>query len=167
MRRSCCRSSAWTRQIPVPEEGWLSPTTIPATFAPGVLPRQPRELLKAAPGVELREMEGADKCCGLGGTFNVYHYDTSMKINAPKAAAIMQTAADAVVTGCPGCMMQLADGLKQQGAKTRVLHTLEVLARAIRSKRLTGNACQTKLPRYGKNRARFFITLKNCAVKHH
>jgi glycolate oxidase iron-sulfur subunit len=94
--------------------------------------RQPRELLQSAPGVQLTEMEGADKCCGLGGTFNVYHYDTSLHINAPKAAAIVRTGADAVVTGCPGCMMQLADGLKQRGAKTRVMHTLEVLARKIR-----------------------------------
>ncbi|MCM2359133.1 MAG: (Fe-S)-binding protein, partial [Geobacteraceae bacterium] len=83
--------------------------------------------------VELREMEGADKCCGLGGTFNVYHYDTSLNINAPKAAAIERSGASAVVTGCPGCMMQLSDGLKQRGAKTRVLHTLEILARRIRN----------------------------------
>ena len=94
--------------------------------------RQPRELLQSAPGVQLTEMEGADKCCGLGGTFNVYHYDTSLHINAPKAAAIIETGADAVVTGCPGCMMQLSDGLKQRGAATRVMHTLEVLARKIR-----------------------------------
>jgi glycolate oxidase iron-sulfur subunit len=94
--------------------------------------QQPRELLQSAPGVRLTEMEGADKCCGLGGTFNVYHYDTSLHINAPKAAAIVRTGADAVVTGCPGCMMQLADGLKQRGAKTTVMHTLEILARKIR-----------------------------------
>lgn len=94
--------------------------------------RQPRELLKSAPGVELREMEGADKCCGLGGTFNVYHYDTSMRINAGKSAAIEESGAEVVATGCPGCMMQLSDGLKQRGAKTRVMHTLEILARRIR-----------------------------------
>lgn len=94
--------------------------------------RQPRELLQAAPGVQLTEMEGAGNCCGLGGTFNVYHYDASLHINAPKTAAIARTGADAVVTGCPGCMMQLSDGLKQQGTKTRVMHTLEVLARKVR-----------------------------------
>ena len=94
--------------------------------------RQPRELLTAAPGVELTEMEGADKCCGLGGTFNVYHYDTSMAINAPKSAAILRTGAQVVATGCPGCMMQLSDGLHHQGAKTRVMHTLEILARRLR-----------------------------------
>jgi glycolate oxidase iron-sulfur subunit len=77
-------------------------------------------------------MEGSDNCCGLGGTFNVYHYDTSMRINSGKSKAIEMTGAEAVVTGCPGCMMQLSDGLKQRGAKTGVMHTLELLARRIR-----------------------------------
>lgn len=95
--------------------------------------RQPRELLRGAPGVELTEMEGADKCCGLGGTFNVYHYESSLAINQMKSAAIIKTGAEAVVTGCPGCMMQLSDGLKQRGNRTRVMHTLEILARAIRT----------------------------------
>ncbi|RII29213.1 MAG: (Fe-S)-binding protein [Geobacter sp.] len=94
--------------------------------------RQPRELLQGTPGVELTEMEGADKCCGLGGTFNVYHYDMSLKINAGKSEAIQNTGAEVVVTGCPGCMMQLSDGLKQVGARTRVMHTLEILARKLR-----------------------------------
>ena len=74
--------------------------------------RQPRELLKETPGVELAEMAGADTCCGLGGTFNVYHYDSSLAINDAKSQAIIATGARAVVTGCPGCMMQLSDGLK-------------------------------------------------------
>ena len=92
---------------------------------------QPRELMKGTPGVEIAEMEGADKCCGLGGTFNVYHYESSLQINAAKSAAIIKTGAEAVATGCPGCMMQLSDGLKQHGSSVKVIHTLEVLARKI------------------------------------
>jgi glycolate oxidase iron-sulfur subunit len=94
--------------------------------------KQPRELLKGTPGVELVEMEGADRCCGLGGTFNVYHYDSSMTINEAKSQAIVATAAQAVATGCPGCMMQLSDGLKQHGSKVEVLHTLQLLARRLK-----------------------------------
>ncbi|GFO56206.1 glycolate oxidase iron-sulfur subunit [Geomonas sp. Red276] len=93
--------------------------------------KQPRTMLKATPGLELTEMEGADRCCGLGGTFNVYHYESSLDINASKTAAIQATGADCVVTGCPGCIMQLSDGLKQAGDKTRVLHTVELLARKL------------------------------------
>jgi len=94
--------------------------------------KQPRELLKAAPGIELVEMEGADKCCGLGGTFNVYHYDSSMIINDVKSEAIIATGAQAVATGCPGCMMQLSDGLKQHGSSVEVVHTLQLLARGLK-----------------------------------
>lgn len=90
--------------------------------------KEPRELLRALPGSEFVEMEAADACCGLGGTFNVYHYETSMAINSRKSAAIAGSGADVVLTGCPGCMMQLADGLLQKGIKTKVMHVLEILA---------------------------------------
>jgi glycolate oxidase iron-sulfur subunit len=96
------------------------------------LSKQPRELLKNTPGVELVEMEGADKCCGLGGTFNVYHYDSSMTVNNGKSEAIIATGAEAVATGCPGCMMQLSDGLKQHGSTVEVVHTLQLLARGLK-----------------------------------
>ncbi|MFA7059401.1 MAG: (Fe-S)-binding protein [Pedobacter sp.] len=96
------------------------------------LTKQPRELLKGTPGVELTEMEDADRCCGLGGTFNVYHYGSSMTINDAKSQAIVKTAAQAVATGCPGCMMQLSDGLKQHGSSIEVLHTLQLLARKLK-----------------------------------
>jgi glycolate oxidase iron-sulfur subunit len=94
--------------------------------------KEPRGLLAGTPGIKLVEMEGADRCCGLGGTFNVYHYESSLKINQGKTASIAATGADAVVTGCPGCIMQLSDGLKQAGNTTRAMHTVELLARKIR-----------------------------------
>ncbi len=95
------------------------------------LTSQPRELLNATPGVEFTEMEFADRCCGLGGTFNVYHYDSSMAINESKSQAIIKSAAQAVATGCPGCIMQLSDGLKQHGSSIKVMHTVELLARKL------------------------------------
>lgn len=98
------------------------------------LSSQPRELIKATPGLELVEMDGADRCCGLGGTFNVYHYGSSMAINDQKSEAIIATGASAVATGCPGCMMMLDDGLKQHGSDIEVVHTLELLARKLLDK---------------------------------
>lgn len=91
--------------------------------------RQPRELLRAVPGLSLVEMQNADSCCGLGGTFTIHHYGTSLEINAKKTAAIKSAGVQTVVTGCPGCMLQLSDGLQKSRSKARVLHTLEILAR--------------------------------------
>lgn len=96
--------------------------------------RQPRELLRAVPGLSLVEMPKADSCCGLGGTFTVHHYRTSMTINSGKTAAIISSGAQTVVTGCPGCMLQLSDGLQQGGSRVRAKHTLEILARNIPKK---------------------------------
>ena len=93
--------------------------------------RQPRELLASLPDVRLVEMEAADSCCGLGGTFNVYHYGASMGINARKTSAIRNASVDVVATACPGCMLQLADGLHQGAVGTRVLHILQILARGV------------------------------------
>ena len=89
--------------------------------------REPRQLLRSLAQAEFVEMEHAASCCGLGGTFNAYHYDTSMAINAPKCDSIRKSGADIVVTGCPGCMIQIRDGLQQKGIGTKVMHTLEIL----------------------------------------
>ncbi|RPJ42247.1 MAG: (Fe-S)-binding protein, partial [Deltaproteobacteria bacterium] len=70
---------------------------------------EPRQVISALPGVELIEMDGADQCCGMGGSFGLSYYDISKKIADKKASAIRKTGANAVGTTCPGCRMQLVD----------------------------------------------------------
>lgn len=89
---------------------------------------QPRAILKALPNVEFIEMEGADRCCGLGGTFSVYHYDTSRKIGSRKADGIAASNADIVASACPGCMMQLQDSINHAELPQRVTHVLQLVA---------------------------------------
>jgi len=89
---------------------------------------EPRELLRSLPGAVFAEMENADSCCGLGGTFSVYHYGTSMAINSRKTRSIARSGADIVLTGCPGCMMQISDGLMREGIRKKVRHILEILS---------------------------------------
>ncbi len=89
---------------------------------------EPRAILKALPNVEFVEMDGADKCCGLGGTFSVYHYDTSRKIGARKADGIAASEADIVASACPGCMMQLQDSINHANLPQQVTHVLQLLA---------------------------------------
>ncbi|MFA5701386.1 MAG: (Fe-S)-binding protein, partial [Desulfuromonas sp.] len=89
---------------------------------------EPRALLKALPGVEFVEMEGAEHCCGLGGTFSVYHYDTSRTIGARKADGIKSSGAELVASACPGCIMQLQDSINHAGLNKQACHVLELIA---------------------------------------
>jgi glycolate dehydrogenase iron-sulfur subunit len=89
--------------------------------------QEPRRILAALPQVEFVEMEGAGTCCGLGGTYSVYHYETSKQIGARKAAAIAECGATLVATDCPGCIMQLQDSINHAGGRQRAVHILELL----------------------------------------
>lgn len=88
---------------------------------------QPRAILDNIEGVEFVPMKDADVCCGCGGLFSVHHYDLSSSITADKIRNILATGADIVATGCPACMMQIADGLAHAGRNIPVVHTIELL----------------------------------------
>ncbi len=88
---------------------------------------QPRKLLSSLPGVELVEMNEADKCCGGAGAFSIYHPDLSRAVGSHKAESIAKTEADMIVTGCPSCMMQLDEVLHLARSPRPVTHTACVL----------------------------------------
>ncbi|TLM64966.1 MAG: (Fe-S)-binding protein [Deltaproteobacteria bacterium] len=93
--------------------------------------KEPRLILRSLPQVEFVEMEAAGTCCGLGGTYSVYHYENSKRIGAKKAGHIAASGAELVATDCPGCIMQLQDSVNHAGGKTRAVHILELLAAAL------------------------------------
>ena len=93
--------------------------------------KEPRQILKALPQVDYVEMENAGSCCGLGGTYSVYHYDTSKKIGAKKAVHVLNSGASIVATDCPGCIMQLQDSINHAGGKQQAVHILDLLAEAL------------------------------------
>lgn len=93
--------------------------------------RPPRELLKSLPNVEFVEMERANSCCGLGGTFSVYHYEESKAIGARKVAGLIESKAAYIATACPGCIMQLQDIINHAGLTVKSVHILELLAEAL------------------------------------
>ncbi len=88
---------------------------------------QPRAILKQIKGIEYIEMDGADTCCGLGGSFGITHRKESLAIQKKKMNAIQNSGAQAVVTSCPGCMMQLTDGARRYDMGINVLHISELL----------------------------------------
>ena len=90
--------------------------------------QQPRKLLRTVRGLELIELEGAEICCGFGGTFCVKFPDISTRMVSDKAADIESTGAPLVLAGDLGCLMNIAGRLKRQGSKVEARHTAEVLA---------------------------------------
>jgi glycolate oxidase iron-sulfur subunit len=92
---------------------------------------EPRLILKSLPQVEFVEMEAAGTCCGLGGTYSVYHYEHSKRIGAKKAGHIAASGAELVATDCPGCIMQLQDSIQHAGGTQRAVHILELLTAAL------------------------------------
>jgi glycolate oxidase iron-sulfur subunit len=87
----------------------------------------PRQLLTAVEGVDFVEMEGADSCCGLGGSFRITHREASLAIQARKMHSIKKTDAETVITACPGCLIQLMDGSRRHRLPVRVIHISQLI----------------------------------------
>ncbi|MBI3939233.1 MAG: (Fe-S)-binding protein [Acidobacteria bacterium] len=93
--------------------------------------QQPRLLLQQIPGLEYVELARASWCCGGAGSYSLTQPEMSARILRDKIENIAATEATAVVTANPGCMLQLAAGLRKAGLKIEVLHLAEILSRSI------------------------------------
>jgi L-lactate dehydrogenase complex protein LldE len=90
---------------------------------------QPRALLAKLPGAHLVEMRDATVCCGFGGTFSVKYGDISTRMADNKCNNIAESAADALVAGDLGCLLNMEGRLRRRGDdKTAVYHIAEILA---------------------------------------
>ena len=94
---------------------------------------EPRALLAQIPGLRVVELKEADWCCGSAGTYNLTQPEMARRLQERKIANIRAAGAEAVVTANPGCIIQIAQGLRAQGASIEVLHIVEVLDRAYSS----------------------------------
>jgi glycolate oxidase iron-sulfur subunit len=92
----------------------------------------PRQLLRAIPGLEFREMPGADLCCGSAGVYNVLQGEMADAILRRKMESINSTGANVIATANPGCMLQLRAGARLYGKGQRVAHVIEILDEAYR-----------------------------------
>ncbi|POX38764.1 Fe-S oxidoreductase [Streptomyces sp. Ru73] len=92
------------------------------------LGERPRTLLSHVKGLELRELEGAEECCGFGGTFAVKNPAVSAAMGADKTRHIQETGAAAVCTVDNSCLMHIGGMLSRQGSTARPVHIAEILA---------------------------------------
>ena len=92
---------------------------------------QPRELLAAIPDLTVAELPDAGVCCGSAGIYNLVQPDAARQLGARKAASVASTGADLVVSGNPGCALQIASALGAAGQPKPVAHLAEVLDASI------------------------------------
>ncbi len=95
--------------------------------------RPPRAILEAIPGLELVQHDDPGSCCGAAGIYNLTQPEMSRTVLARKMDALAALDPDFIATGNPGCMMQLATGVKQRGLRAEVVHPVELLDRALSS----------------------------------
>jgi len=91
---------------------------------------QPRALLQAIPGLQLTDLHESDWCCGSAGTYNLTEPEMARRLLDRKVDNIQATEADLLVTGNPGCLMQIRAGLQQRGLPIKAIHTVDLLAEA-------------------------------------
>ncbi|MBI1848452.1 MAG: 4Fe-4S dicluster domain-containing protein [Candidatus Rokubacteria bacterium] len=91
---------------------------------------QPRQLLAEIPGLRIVELAESDWCCGSAGIYNLTEPEMAERLLRRKVGHVLATGAEAVVTANPGCILQIAKGVRDRGAPTRVLHLVELLDRA-------------------------------------
>ncbi len=92
---------------------------------------QPRDLLRGIPGLELLEPDEWQICCGSAGIYNLVQPEPAAELGERKARNLLDTGAEAVVAGNPGCALQISAHTERLGRRLPVLHPMELLSRAI------------------------------------
>ena len=94
--------------------------------------RQPRELLRAIPGLNLVELPDAGTCCGSAGVYNLLQPEAASELGARKAQAVLDAGAPLLVSANPGCSLQIAAALADRGEQVAVAHVAEMLDASLR-----------------------------------
>jgi len=90
----------------------------------------PRHLLSAIEGLELVPHADAESCCGAAGTYNLLNPEMASEVLRPKLDALEAAGPDWIVSGNPGCLLQLRSGAEGRGLGAQVVHPVELLDRA-------------------------------------
>jgi L-lactate dehydrogenase complex protein LldE len=86
----------------------------------------PRTALAAA-GIEVREMDQTDVCCGFGGTFAISYPEVSGALGEQKARNAAAAGADELVACDLSCLLHITGRAHRLGIPLRARHLAEVL----------------------------------------
>jgi glycolate oxidase iron-sulfur subunit len=89
----------------------------------------PLALLRAIPALRVQLLPGSDRCCGSAGIYSVLRPQMARQVLESKIAEVrtIKPAPELIVTGNPGCIMQIGAGLRAAALATRVAHPVELL----------------------------------------
>jgi L-lactate dehydrogenase complex protein LldE len=107
---------------------------------------RPTRLLRAVRGLDLVELEGADECCGFGGTFSVKNPDVSAAMGADKVRHARESGAEVLCAADNSCLMHIGGTAARQKAGLRVVHLAEILASVAPSDLSPSPASATSVP---------------------
>ncbi len=88
---------------------------------------EPQNLLASVPGLEQKELEGSEICCGFGGTFSVKFPHISEGMVSDKIANVQASGADTLVSCDMSCLMNISGALNRQGSDIKVRHLAQIL----------------------------------------
>lgn len=94
----------------------------------------PRAVLRSVPGlrlVELPKSRQLTRCCGGGGVLKATNPDMSLRLAVRKVEEARSLGAEALVSTCPACRMNIMDGIAESGGEFQMLDLTEVVARAM------------------------------------
>jgi glycolate oxidase iron-sulfur subunit len=95
---------------------------------------QPRSLLESIPGIEIVPITEQDICCGSAGIYNLVEPGAASELGERKARNIIATGATIVASANPGCTLQIEAHTRRLGKPVRVLHPVQLVEAAIRTK---------------------------------
>ena len=93
---------------------------------------QPRTVLGRIPQLELLEISESAICCGSAGIYNLVQPEAAAELGDRKVSHILTLNAVILVSGNPGCLLQLQSALARAGQKLPVRHIVELLDASIR-----------------------------------
>jgi len=127
------------------EKGWRSPNKVNdlnVTYHDPChlvhtqkISKQPREIIESIKGIHYTELNEANWCCGSAGIYNIVRFDDAMRILERKMENIRASGAEWVITGNPGCMIQLMYGAKRFKMPVKVIHPVSLLNMAYKKER--------------------------------
>jgi glycolate oxidase iron-sulfur subunit len=87
----------------------------------------PLKMVGSIPGLNFTRLEGSERCCGGAGIYNLLEPELSRTVLEEKLRNIQATGAKILVTGNPGCQMQIGAGAILSGMDLTVCHPVELL----------------------------------------